>query len=64
MNYVLVAALSAALMASVIALAREVRLRRALQHLLSRILSRWRTNAFETRDPNPLDNFVDSDKRL
>jgi hypothetical protein len=42
MSTVLIAALAIALAASAIALAREIRLRRALETLLRIILSQWR----------------------
>jgi hypothetical protein len=45
-----VAALAFALAATVIALAREVRLRRALAKLLQRILTHWRSNATSKDD--------------
>ena len=50
----LLAALALALVAAVIALAREVRLRRALAKLLQRILAHWRTHA-TSRDDDRLD---------
>lgn len=45
----ILAALSLALLVAVAVLVREVRLRRALQDLLHRILSLWRTHA--PKDP-------------
>ena len=50
-------ALGAALAACVLALCREVRLRRALQKLLYLILSRWRANA-----PNPKSQDPDRER--
>ncbi len=40
--------LSVALLLAVVALAREVRLRRALQLLLARLFARWRSHDDET----------------
>lgn len=64
MNLYAVAALSAALVASVLALAREMRLRRALARLLSILLSRWRPN--ETNRPvrKSVDSPLDRDRGL
>lgn len=52
----ILAALSLALLIAVAVLVRECRLRRALQDLLRRILSLWRTHA-----PNDSDRGVDRD---
>jgi hypothetical protein len=52
MTNVLVAALAAALVASVLALGREVRLRKALEILLQTILSRWRAHVSNTQRTN------------
>ena len=52
MNTVLIAALAAALVASVLALGREVRLRKALEKLLQTILSRWRAHVSKTERTN------------
>ena len=49
-NTSLIACLSLALLLVVIALAREIRLRRALQLLLSRIISLWRSRFDQNRD--------------
>ena len=49
MTNVLLAALAAALVASVFALGREVRLRKALEILLQTILSRWRAHVSNTK---------------
>jgi hypothetical protein len=48
MTTVLLAALAAALVAAVLALGREVRLRKALEILLQTILSRWRAHVTKT----------------
>lgn len=42
--YPVIAGLSLALLIALLALAREVRLRRALQLLLQRLLNHWRTH--------------------
>ena len=44
-----VAGLSVALVAIVLAFVREARLRRALQQLLARLLTHWRNNHAPTR---------------
>ena len=49
-NTPLIVCLSLALLLVVIALAREMRLRRALQLLLSRIISLWRSRSDQNRD--------------
>mgnify|MGYP006908424543 FL=1 len=49
-NTTLIFCLSLALLLVVIALAREIRLRRALQLLLSRIISLWRSRSDQNRD--------------
>jgi len=54
----LIVALSVALLATVSALVREVRVRRALERLLSKLLSRWRRNLANPRAP---DDGVPSD---
>jgi hypothetical protein len=63
----LIAGLALALLLAVAALAREVRLRRALQELLRRLLTRWRQH-FGTphppEDPDPADDDDDDDRRL
>jgi hypothetical protein len=64
MNFSLVAALSAALVACVLALAREMRLRRALQRLLAVILTRWRTHLAKPQSPDSLDPHNDRNQRL
>ena len=48
LNMPLVVCLSLALLLAVLALAREVRLRRALQLLLARLFARWRSHEDET----------------
>jgi hypothetical protein len=50
MHFVLIIALAVALVACVIALAREIRVRKALEHLLSLIFCRWRTNVSKPQD--------------
>jgi hypothetical protein len=54
-------ALALALAASVLALAREVRIRRALEKLLHILLSRWRAHVSKN-DSTEVDP-VDSDRR-
>jgi hypothetical protein len=51
-------ALAISLVAAAVCLAREVRLRRALQRLLRFLLSRWRNHEPSDRDrsPNDLDD--------
>ena len=56
----LIASLALALLLAVFALAREVRLRRALQELLRRLLTRWR-HRFGTDDPTEDRNAADTD---
>jgi hypothetical protein len=43
MHFLVIASLSLALVFAVVALIRQVRLRRALQSLLRRLLEQWRT---------------------
>jgi hypothetical protein len=50
LNTVLLAGLTLALLLAVVALVREVRLRRAVQTLLRRLLSRWRAYVEEDTD--------------
>lgn len=52
-NTSLVVCLSLALLLVVFALAREMRLRRALQLLLARIISLWRSRSDQHRDSPP-----------
>lgn len=52
MTTVLFATLAVALVASLFALGREVRLRKALQILLQTILSRWRAHVSKTERNN------------
>ncbi|NLE37392.1 MAG: hypothetical protein GX621_17280 [Pirellulaceae bacterium] len=47
MNHLLLASLSLALLLAVLALVRQVRLRRALQAILFRLLQRWRSSIRE-----------------
>ena len=60
MNITLVASLALALLLAVVALVREVRLRRALQALLRRLLTRWRFYSHEKTQSN---REVDVDDR-
>jgi hypothetical protein len=63
MTTALLVALAFALVASVFALGREMRLRKALQKLLRVLMSRWRTHVSRTQTPDPVDR-LDPDKRL
>jgi hypothetical protein len=58
--------LGIALVATVFALAREIRLRKALEQLICIILSRWRAHVSqnETKDSTPVDRNPDPDKRV
>jgi hypothetical protein len=53
LNITLLASLSLALLLAVIALIHQVRLRRALQALLRRLLAHWRPHANENGNHNP-----------
>jgi hypothetical protein len=66
MTTALLAALAAALAASVFTLGREVRLRKALEILLKTILSRWRAHVSKTERTNldGLDRTRDPDQWL
>jgi hypothetical protein len=66
MNWFLVAALAIALVVSVLALAREMRLRKALEKLLRIILSRWRAHVIRSqpKDLEPRDPSVGPDEWL
>lgn len=64
MNFVLIAALSGALAASVLALARELRLRRALQRLLTVLVTRWRAHIAKNQSPDSLDPRSDRNQRM
>ena len=66
MTTVLLAALAAALVACVLALGREVRLRKALEILLQTVLSRWRAHVSKTErtDSDRSDRTIDPDQRL
>jgi hypothetical protein len=56
---VLMAILAVALAASVLSLAREMRLRKALEKLLRILLSRWRSHVHKIGTKNPdVDNPV------
>lgn len=52
-HHALIVCLSLSLLLVVIALAREMRLRRALQLLLARIISLWRSRSGQNRDSPP-----------
>jgi hypothetical protein len=66
MAIVVFGVLAVALVASAYALAREVRLRKALQKLLQLILSRWRTHVSKTQshDVDSVDRTIRRDTRL
>ena len=66
MNSVFVFALAIALVASALALAREVRLRKALEKVLKIILSRWRVyvNRSCEKDMDPVDRDFGPDEWL
>ncbi len=65
MNVPLLTAMSFALLFAVAALCREIRLRRALQELLRRMFTLWRTQPHaKTRLPDPLRRPVKPDSRL
>ncbi len=60
-----VVAMAVALLAAVVALAREIRLRKALERLLQIILSRWRTRGPQSQqDPEKSHSPLDADQRL
>ena len=63
MTTVLFAVLAFALVASVLALGREMRLRKSLEKLLHVLMSRWRAHVSRTETPDPVDR-PDPDKRL
>lgn len=67
MTLPLIVALAFALVASVIALTREIRLRRALQRLLHYLLTHWKANAPPSPEPKKPDCAVSTtrdDQRL
>ena len=66
MAVLVIAVLAFALVATVLALSREVRLRKALQRLLQIVLNRWRSHAskFQTADRDSVDRLHDPDERL
>lgn len=66
MTYVIVSVLAFALAATVLALGREMRLRKALEKLLTILLSRWRTRVSQTHfnETTPLDHPADPDHWL
>jgi len=53
LNYLLLSSLSLALLAAVIVLLRERRLRLALQRLVFRLMQLWRKNDPSSEDDNP-----------
>ena len=59
MNHTVVASFSFALLVAIALLVREVRFRRSLQKLLSRLLSFWRTNVDEEHDRHVRDHSDD-----
>jgi hypothetical protein len=63
---VLLATFAIALAATVLALAREVRLRKALEKLLHIILSRWRAHVSKhpTKTLDSVEHHIDPDERL
>jgi hypothetical protein len=66
MVIVLFGALAVALVASAYALAREMRLRRALEKLLQIILSRWRAHVstIDAKEGDSVDRDANRDERL
>ena len=66
MNSVLIVVLAVALVATVLALGREVRFRKALEALLRILLSRWRAHVSKTENhnTNSIDSHPDSHDRL
>jgi hypothetical protein len=66
MTIVLFGALAVALVASAYALAREMRLRKALEKLLQIILSRWRAHVstIDAKEVGSVDRDVHPDERL
>ena len=63
MTIALIAALASALVASVFALRREVRLRKAVEKLLQTILSKWRAHGSKSNDSD-VDRISQSDQWL
>ncbi len=64
MNIIVITFLSLALMVAVAVLVREVKLRRALQRLLYRVLERWRSRPNETSSDNTDGIDDQSNRRL
>jgi hypothetical protein len=66
MAMLVIAVLMFALVAAVLALCREVRLRRALQRLLQLVLNRWRSHGskFQDADRDAVDRLNRPDSRL
>lgn len=54
MHGTIVVSLALALVVTVLVLAREVRVRRALERLLQLILNQWRQRNEKTRDDDPV----------
>jgi hypothetical protein len=67
MTFSLIAVFASGLVAAVIALAREIRVRRALQRLLHHLLTHWKAHAQPPPHPNKTDSAIDHvchDQRL
>ena len=66
MTFVLVVALAIALFSAVLALGREIQLRKALEKLLNILISRWRAHVSkpEHKDLDSPAGRVDSDRWL
>jgi hypothetical protein len=66
MAMLVIAVLMFALVAAVLALCREVRLRKALERLLQLVLNRWRSHVskFQNADCDRMDRLNDPDERL
>ena len=64
LNPAIVGAGSVLVLLLIIALAREVRLRRALQHLLLKILTAWRNGHAKDREHPDSDRIDDRDPRM
>jgi hypothetical protein len=63
MTIALLTALAAALITTVFALSRQIRIRKALEKLLQTILSRWRAHGSKTQDTD-VDRTIHPDKWL
>lgn len=64
MSWFAIVVLSVALATSAVALAREIQLRKALQRLLSVLLSQWRAHVRKSQTPDPSDPHDAGDDRL